>query len=72
VDERPDLRTIDFTITEELGRFVTTPEVARRMNIAGEYVCLDCLNTITDRRWMCTDLSVPNDGWHHFQNCPGK
>jgi hypothetical protein len=69
--DRPDLRTIDFTITEVLGKFTTTPRCAAKLNIDGAYVCIDCLNTVEPDEYMFLDFQEPEErrGWHHFREC---
>ena len=69
-----DLRTIDFTITEVPGKFITTPNVATHIGIdidagAGKYLCTDCNRLISANTQMYLDMSAPEKGWRHQGNC---
>jgi hypothetical protein len=74
--ETNQLRTIDFTITEVPGRFITKPSVARAIGIdtdlgldASDYVCTACQRTIGDQALMYLDMSEPQQGWRHLKPC---
>ena len=69
-----ELRTIDFTITEVPGKFITTPNVATHLGIdidagPGKYLCTDCNRLISDNTQMYLDMSDPAKGWRHQGNC---
>ena len=73
-EDKPDLKTVDFTITEVPGRFITTPEVATHIGIdidngPAVYVCTECQRTIGERTLMYLDLQEAQKGWRHLKPC---
>lgn len=75
-NDKPDLRTIDFTIEEVPGKFITNPTVAAAIGIdidngPGVYVCSQCEKTIEPKALMYLDFTEGPKGllWRHLKPC---